>query len=84
MPSFKWGKIHENEAFIQYLEMSSDQEAVTKAGFHIRNPSFLGASPDGVVNSTTGFKIIEIKCPYSYRDLTVKDGCSKKGFLYIR
>ena len=80
IPSLKWGKIHEDEAFIQYLEMSSDQEAVRKAGFYIGNPSFLGASPDGVVETTAGFKIIEIKCPYSYRDLTVKEACTKKGF----
>ena len=60
--------------------MSSDQEAVRNAGFYIGNPSFLGASPDGVIETTTSFKIIEIKCPYSYRDLTVKEACAKKGF----
>ena len=76
----KWDKIHEDEAFTQYLEASSDQEAVRKAGFYIGDPSFLGASPDGVVETTTGFKIIEIKCPNSYTDLTVKEACTKKGF----
>ena len=57
--------------------MSSDRET---AGFYIGNPSFLGASPDGVVETTTSIKIIEIKCTYSIRDLTVNEACTKKGF----
>ena len=72
--------MHEDKAFTQYLEVSSKQEAVRKAGFYIGNPSFLGASPDGVVETMSSFKIIEIKCPYSYKDLTVKEACTKKGF----
>ena len=63
IPSLKWGKMHEDEAFTQYLEASSDQEAVRKAGFYIRNPTFLGASPDGVVETMTSFKIIESSVP---------------------
>ena len=63
--------------------MSSDQEAVRKAGFYTGNPSFLGASPDGVVE-TTSFKIIEIKCPYSYRDLTQRSLYQEGLLLYIR
>ena len=80
IPSLKWDKIHEDKAFTQYLEMSRAQEAVRKAGFYIGNPSFLGANPDRVVETTIGFKIIKMKCPYSYRDLTVKEACTKKGF----
>lgn len=51
IPSLKWGRTHENDAFTEYLESYlTDQhelETIRKAGFYIGNPGFLGASPDG-------------------------------------
>ena len=67
IPSLKWGCIHENDAFTEYLEQFvGEDETIRKAGFYIEKPSFLGASPDGVIEMDGKcHKIIEIKCPYS-------------------
>ena len=53
-----------------------------KAGFYIGNPSFLGASPDGIIDKVGGdsHKIIEIKCPYSFRDFSIEEACTKTNF----
>ena len=82
IPSLKWGRIHENDAFTEYLEQFvGKDETIRKAGFYIGKPSFLGASPDGVIEIDGKYhKIIEIKCPYSFRDLSLEEACSKGGF----
>lgn len=43
IPSLKWGKEHESDAFTEYLETcsSAEQENAWKAGFYIGEPSFL-------------------------------------------
>lgn len=55
---------------------------VSKAGFLIsRDRPYLGASPDGFVNcSCCGKGVIEIKCPYKYKDLNMKDVISDDSF----
>lgn len=82
IPSLKWGREHESDAFTEYVEScsSAEQETVKKAGFYIGEPSFLGASPDGIVELVEGLKIIEIKCPYSVRDMTIEEACLENGF----
>ena len=46
-----------------------------------RRANFLGASPDGIIEMDGKcHKIIEIKCPYSFRDSSVEEACSKGGF----
>ena len=82
IPSLKWGRERESDAFTEYLEIcsSAEQETVRKAGFYIGEPSFLGASPDGIVEMVDGLKIIEIKCSYSVRDMTIEEACGKNGF----
>lgn len=40
---------------------------------------FLGASPDGLVEDD---KIVEIKCPYSARDMSVNDGIKEKKITF--
>lgn len=74
IPSLKWGREHKSDAFTDYLEIcsSAEQETVWKASFYIGEPSFLGASRDGIVEMADGLKIIEIKCPYSVRDMTIE------------
>jgi len=84
--AIKWGRDHEAVAFEQYCLQMSDRHPrlkLQKSGFVIGEPSFLGASPDGVLVDESGKiqGIIEIKCPYSAAGLTVKDACKQcKGF----
>ena len=57
--------MHENDAFMAYLENyfhpSGDKEMLRKAGFYIGDPSFIGASPDGIIEREGNiYKIIEI------------------------
>ena len=42
-PSLKWGRLHESDAFSQYLENLTEQEQknARKAGFYIGEPTFL-------------------------------------------
>ena len=58
---------------------------VRPSGFMINtNYSFLGASPDGAVydpvisQQPSGF--VEVKCPYSVRNISPTDACSTSGF----
>ena len=83
IPSLKWGRIHENDVFTEYLEQFvGESNTMRKSGFYIGEPSFLGASPDSIIETDDGkcHKIIEIKCPYSFRDSSVEEACSKGGF----
>ena len=79
IPSIKWGRIHESDAFAQYLECYGN-DYLRKAGFYIGEHSYLGASPDGIVEMPGRLKMIEIKCPFSVKDITVEEACSKNGF----
>ena len=47
---------------------------------------FLAASPDGIVSSHADVVsgVIEIKCPYSCRDMTVRDACTKMKSFYCQ
>lgn len=48
---------------------------VTQSGLHVSvEYPFLGASPDGIVScSCCGTGLLEIKCPFKYRDVRVTD-----------
>ena len=74
----KWGHIHENDVFSEYLEQFvAENNTMRKSGFYIGEPSFLGASPDGTIEMDGKcHKIIEIKCPYSFRGSSVVEACS--------
>lgn len=69
IPALKLGRAHEAD----YVNFISDHEDVTvrKCGLLI-NPRYpyLGASPDGMVScSCCGDGLIEIKCPFKYKDV---------------
>ena len=68
LPSLKWGRLHESDAFCYYLESQPESEQ-KNIGFYIGEPRFLGTSPDGVTEGSDNLKIIEIKCLYSIRIL---------------
>lgn len=38
----------------------------------------MGCSPDGIVSET---KAIEVKCPFSKKDLTIEEACGDKSFF---
>ncbi len=68
-----WGKTHEASAFRQYQAALPDNFVLRESGIYVLSKhGFLAASPDGIVMSsevTTG--VIEIKCPYVCRNVTV-------------
>ena len=77
--------MHENDAFMAYLENyfhpSGDKEMLRKAGFYIGDSSFIGASPDGIIEREGNiYKIIEIKCLFCFRNSSVEEACTKNTF----
>ena len=73
-PAIRWGVENEEKARKEYLILmqgTHDSFQVTNTGLHV-NPlcPHLGASPDGLIScSCCGKGLLEIKCPYSIRDL---------------
>ena len=52
VPSIKWGRDHEAEAFKEYENQVKQRHPnlkLRKAGIYIGNPPYLGASPDGIL-----------------------------------
>ena len=84
VPSIKWGIDHEPVAFQKYEKWLSDHSNLKKSGIRIGEPPYLGASPDGILEGAEGklSGIIEIKCPYSALDLTVRETCDKLDNFY--
>ena len=82
-----WGKDNEPlavEAYIQYMAMQQRPITVSQTGLIINpNFSYLGASPDGLLtdcNGTDPSGILEIKCPYKYRDVDPCEAAGNKDF----
>lgn len=70
------GRIHEDDArreYIKYMESKSHIDFKVQSSGLVINPSypFIGASPDGVfTGSCCGEGLLEIKCPFKYRDVS--------------
>ena len=77
-----YGKKNESKARANYLAKFPSRH-VHDCGFVINNEfPFLGATPDGVICDGGQVGILEIKSPYSARDITVNDACTHlQGFL---
>ena len=45
--------------------------------------SFLGATPGGIVCDKGCTGLIEVKCPYSVRDMTVNDACEERTDFFL-
>ena len=73
VPALRWGLTHEDQARSDYIKEASVHHVnftYSDSGLHV-NPRFphLGASPDGMINcKCCGKGLIEIKCPYKYRN----------------
>ena len=84
----EWGKRQESVALEQYerhqRSLGHLQITVCKAGFVIcEEQPFLGATPDAYVHDPSisePYGVIEIKCPYKYRDMSPEDACLQPDF----
>ena len=78
-----WGQHHESTAIKKYIACKK-KVTVEKCGFIIHpKHGWLGASPDGCVVDTACDEpngIVEIKCPYSKRDVTPEEACKDINF----
>ena len=90
IPALNWGRIHEVNAFQEYTSYMSSHDTVVvhKSGLVI-NPKYpyIGASPDGVVSCMCcGDGLLEIKCPFKYRDKspTDEEALNDKNYCLVR
>ena len=76
IPSLNWGQKNEDRARLEYVNTMKDQHrnfSVAKSGLCL-HPEYphLGATPDGFVScNCCGEGLVEIKCPYKYRDVVL-------------
>ncbi|XP_066275513.1 uncharacterized protein [Branchiostoma lanceolatum] len=82
--SLTHGKKNEINAKEEYLHSSGGKVHLHDCGLVV-NPafSFLGASPDAKVCCGGQTGILEVKCPYSARNLTVKDAVLTLPNFYL-
>ena len=78
------------EAYIRSKAIEVSIVQVRKTGLFIMGKaSFLAASPDGIVSYMLGKRtiedgVIEVKCPYSKRDVTIAVAVDDKTFCCQR
>ncbi|KAM4537015.1 uncharacterized protein PAE49_021422 [Odontesthes bonariensis] len=81
----RWGCDNEEQARQCYVELQSKIHTdlkVEQSGLQI-NPAFpfLGASPDGLVScACCGDGLLEIKCPFSGKDVGLQAAAENRGF----
>ena len=78
VPALDWGTKNEATAREEYLKKTKQTHVSLKyrsAGFHVNvQYPHLGATPDGVIEcECCGTGLIEIKCPYKYRQCKLCD-----------
>ena len=84
----EWGKHHEAIAFDKYVEHQVRNGhtglVAAKSGFVVcEEYPYLGASPDGCIHdpgSVDQYGLLEIKCPYKYRDKLPEDAAAQSDF----
>lgn len=88
----EWGKHHESIAFDKYVEHQLRNGhaglVAVKSGFVVcEEYPFLGASPDGGVldpSSVDQYGLVEIKCPYKFREQLPEDAATHSDFCCTR
>lgn len=84
-PAMKWGTEQESTArkhYEQQVQAHHSDFNVRTSGL-VLNPKYphMAASPDGICQCTCcGIGCIEIKCPFSARDMTVSEALALPGF----
>ena len=86
VPALEWGRTNEGvarKAYIMAVTSNHSHLKVTQTGLHLHSSyPFVGASPDGIVEcSCCGLGLLEIKCPYSKRDVDVSRLCDPNFYL---
>ena len=75
IPAIKWGIEHEAQAIDEYVKRTG--LIVKPTGIWMFKNGIMGASPDGLIfslpNQSRAEGIIEVKCPYSMRDVYVRN-----------
>lgn len=64
----QWGSQHEKAALNAFTEATG--LSVQTTGLHLHPCGCLGAPPDGIVDEKS---IIEVKCPYRYREKSLSE-----------
>ena len=74
IPAVKWGTDHESVAISAYV--NETHAKYHRTGLWMYPNNMLGASPDGLIYSDTHpqviIGVIEVKCPYSMRDVCLR------------
>ncbi|XP_077354672.1 uncharacterized protein LOC144002880 isoform X2 [Festucalex cinctus] len=83
----RWGLKHEEAARQQYMDAMKHHRnlEVLNTGLHVNVQwPFLGATPDALIEcSCCGVGVCEIKCPFSVRDLIVKEAVKTPNFCLV-
>ena len=76
--AINWGIINENQAKKVFEQKT--KLCVEESGIWLELSGMLGASPDGLVGT---YALLEVKCPFTQRDLTIEEAVSS-GKFYIK
>ncbi|XP_056602746.1 uncharacterized protein LOC130419795 [Triplophysa dalaica] len=78
IPAVDWGIENERQAVQKFIDET--QMEFQESGLWLSPSGVLGASPDGLVGSS---EILEVKCPYNAREMTIDDAVKQKKISYI-
>lgn len=83
--AIKWGLKHENIAKKRYQAHmrlhGKEKISVKNCGlFLLQSFIAIGASPDGIVQTNTNTYLVEIKCPFKWRNSTILEACKSPDF----
>ncbi|XP_049416267.1 uncharacterized protein LOC125878853 [Epinephelus fuscoguttatus] len=73
--SIQWGTMNEKEGIKAFT--TAIQMPVEESGLWLSRSGVLGASPGGLVGSSA---VLEVKCPYGTREMTITEALAIKGF----
>ena len=90
--SIMWGQMHEQIAIERYQQTTGNK--VQPAGLYLFPCGFLGSTPGGIIEDSCdgviGIGVLEVKCPWNYRESTITQMLSKElkgkegGSFYLK